>query len=758
MKSSEIKGEFAWEKYVFQDNDPEARTIIGELADCNRITIKGRAKREELKRGLTYRFLGRWISHPRYGKQFHFNSFALTEPVGERGIVMYLCRANGIGRKIAKAIFAECGEDSLEMLRTQPTTVADRVPGLSHDVAEAAAKMFAADNAVETTKLELAGLLTKRGFPKTLPERCIERWGIGAPRVIREDPYVLTTFSGVGFMLADRLYLELGGDPGSIQRQGMCLWHAARSDNNGHVWFLASNLFQYLRKDISGANLKPKEALEWAIEHGKLVAKQIVDQTWIAEERLAAHEANIADCIHEASFECPNWPGIMFSEDEDDGLPSEHQAIELGNAKHGVIGCLLGSPGTGKTFTIAHLIKAIGNNPDRVAACAPTGKAAVRLTESLAKADVHLQAKTIHSLLVVQSVDGGWHFQHNAENPLPYSYIFVDESSMIDTPLMSALLAARGNAHILFVGDPDQLSPVGPGAPLRDMIAAGVPHGHLKKIRRNAGTIVQSCASIRDEAKIIWDDELDLDAGKNLVHIETRTTDQTIDEIRRILGRADEERRDAIWSYQILCPINKNSQLGRKPLNDMLQRLLNPYGEQAKTNPFRVVDKIVCTKNGDLPVAGGADGEKVRVMNGEMAEVFEVSERYTQAIVQMPERYVRIPRGQANDQAEDAGDDDTGCNWELGYALSVHKSQGSEFDVAIIVIDPYAGARILCDKHWIYTAISRAKDYCITIGPKENAIQMCRKSHMWDRKTFLRESIEDLRMQDMVQKWDEVVA
>jgi len=750
MKSTEIKGEFAWEKIAFQDADPENRTVIGELTD--KTIVKGRARREQLKPGLTYTFLGRWVDHPKYGRQFFFNSFAISEPVGERGIVLYLCRARGIGPALAKAIYAEFGEDSLETVRTQPQLVVGRVPGLAVDVAEAAAVMFSSDNAVEHTKLELAGLLGKRGFPHTLSERCIQRWGVAAPTVILEDPYVLTTFSGVGFLLADRLYLELGGDPGAINRQGMCLWHAVRSDSEGHIWHRTTQVVQFLRSSISGADLKPTEALAWAIENERIVARD--NGQWVAEWRLAEHEANIANCLHQAEAEAAIWPEIQWSDEEDDGLPSRHQAEQYELARAGVVSCLLGSPGTGKTFTVAHVIRAVGPNPERVGACAPTGKAAVRMSESLAMAGVHLRAKTIHSTLGVVSRDGAWHFEHDEANPLEYDYIFVDEASMIDVPLMSALLSARGNAHILFVGDPDQLSPVGPGAPLRDMIAAGIPHGHLKKIRRNAGTIVKSCASIRDHAKVLWDDKLDLAAGQNLIHIETTTSSQTIDEIRRILAGADAENRDPVWDYQILCPINKKSpELGRKALNDLLQGLLNPHGHQAKGSPFRESDKIVCTKNGDVSVANG-DG-KVRVMNGEMAEVDESAPRYTNATVQISEHRIRIPRGEPKDG--DGDDSDTGCNWELGYAMSVHKSQGSEFGVVVIVIDPYSGARRLCDKHWIYTAISRAKGYCVTIGQRALVQDMCRKSNMWNRKTFLREQIEDLRMVDVFRQW-EVVA
>lgn len=757
----ELVGEFDWERNVFSDNDPERRTIVGLLIDGT--VIKGKAKRGALQYGLTYRFSGRWTNHPKWGRQFHFNGVTLSQPAGQRGVTLYLSRAAGIGPAIAQAIWDAFGDESVRILREDPERVADTIPGLSVETAHNAAKMFALESAIESTMVELIGLLAKRGFPKTLPERCYAQWGASAPDVIRENPYALANFHGVGFLLCDRLYLELGGDPAAINRQGMCLWHAVRSNTEGHTWHRFDTIAQYLKQSISGADLAPEKALDWAVENNLLVTRTEAGCLWVAEARLAAHESRIADCIRESEFETPVWPAIQWSDDEDDGLPTRHQAEELAKAQGGVIGILLGSPGTGKTFTVAHQIKAVGANPDRVAVCAPTGKAAVRITESMAEAGLNLQAKTIHSTLGVVSVEGGWVFAHNEHCPLEFDYIFVDEASMIDVPLMSALLAARGHAHMMLTGDPDQLSPVGPGAPLRDLVAAGVPHGHLKEIHRNAGTIVRACAMLRDKGTLFWDDELDLSKGKNLIHIETTKPEQTIDEIRQILAQAEVDGRDPVWDCQVLVPVNKKSPLGRTKLNEWLQGLLNPLGKQAKGNPFREGDKIVCTRNGDLPKARGDkkrgdDSEQVRVMNGELAAVTHVAERYLDAtVMQLPLQKVRIPRGQAKDQDGDGDDDtDTGCNFELGYSLSVHKSQGSQFAVSIVVIDPYPGARMLCDRHWIYTAISRATDFCITIGHKAHALEACRKSHMWKRRTFLREMLDDLRCAEFVDAWEKV--
>jgi exodeoxyribonuclease V alpha subunit len=273
------------------------------------------------------------------------------------------------------------------------------------------------------------------------------------------------------------------------------------------------------------------------------------------------------------------------------------QPTELAKATAGVLGVLAGRPGTGKTYTLAALIRALGAR--RIAVCAPTGKAAVRPTESLACDGLTMQATTIHRLLGVESADGGWQFKHNHDCRLPMDFIIVDESSMIDVPLMASLLDARpAGCHVLFVGDPDQLSPVGHGAPLRDMMAAGVPYGLLTEIRRNSGQIVRTCKAIAERKRFPVSDQLAPKAGDNLVVVDAGTPERQIAILKTTLERIQAAGRwDVFDDVQILVAVNEKSPLGRKPLNKILQGVLNPNGEKAEGSPFRVGDKVVCGKN-----------------------------------------------------------------------------------------------------------------------------------------------------------------
>jgi len=345
----------------------------------------------------------------------------------------------------------------------------------------------------------------------------------------------------------------------------------------------------------------------------------------------------------------------------------------------------------------------------------------------------------------------GGGFTYNESNPLPYKVLIGDETSMVDTDLMAAVFRARAaGTLVLLVGDVNQLPPVGHGAPLRDLIAAGLPYGELREIKRASGGIVETCAAIRDGKK--WEE------GDNLKVFEHAEPEFQIKRMVQLLASARGEGFDPVWDCQVLVPVNKKSPLARATLNKLLQNELN-QNSAVGGSPFRLKDKIVNTKNSYFtavdfdssdPDSSVNDRGEVYVANGELGEVIEVADKFIVVKLANPARVVRVPLGK---QAEvdsdgelvtDGGADEgpaTGCSWDLGYALSVHKFQGSEIDVAIVMIDDYAGAKMVCDRAWIYTAISRAKKHCLLIGKKSIAESYCRVNRIDRRKTLLRERI-----------------
>lgn len=470
---------------------------------------------------------------------------------------------------------------------------------------------------------------------------------------------------------------------------------------------------------------------------------------------------------------------------------SDHQKTELDKAMQGNLCILGGRPGTGKTTCLAEIVK--GLPLSRVGIASPTGKAAVRITESLQSAGVQgIRATTIHSLLGPSRDEdsGQWSFEHNEENPLDLDWIFVDEASMVDTPLAASLLEARKpGCRIMLIGDVNQLAPVGYGAPLRDLIAAWVSYGELTEIRRNAGRIVKCCHGIIDKHRFEPSPALDLEAEspENLLHVERRDPDGQVEAIKGMLERfragmelsvrtkngdgIERRRIDPAWDCQIIVPVNDKSPLGRVRINKILQGFLNPGGETVDGNQFRVADKIVNGKNGWIPIQphpmklGLTDGgpwnenqkdEKVYVANGEQAKVLAVLPTYTVARLWLPDRIIRIPKGDSYEN-EDGETQSNGCNWELAYAVSAHKSQGSQWPVTITVADAYPGARMLCDRSWLYTSLSRAEILGVTVGQREVLDSMCSKSHLWGRKTFLVESIRELQKQSLVRGFEEAL-
>lgn len=768
MSTLEITATYHGERFRFANGSGDVVVGDAEHVDqgkqiicpkqSTRFTVKGPDDESRpLTTNRTYRFYGRWSKYTNKRtneteQQFHFATYVEAEPASRAGVIAYLkeCgRGNGIGQGIAVKIWEKFGSDSVRLLREQPEVIAAGVQRLSIESAKVVAAILAERQAVEHCTVELMGLLDRRGFPKITARRAIAKWGNLAADLIKRNPYLLMRFRGCGFKGTDKFYLELGLDPGRLKRQALCAWYSLASDTSGHTWYPAGVAIQGIDTMLAGATPRHIPALSLAIRGGlldriRVDGDRIVDnggRLFLAESKAARNERYVARQVVDAESERANW----FDPGDLDGLGgSGHQVERITAATRGPIGILGGGPGTGKTFVAAVLVKYLAGQ--KVAVAAPTGKAAVRITEALAGYRIKQRAKTIHSLLGVESSEDGWRFRHNENNPLDVRYLIVDEASMIDTDLMSSLLAARSTGtHILFVGDVGQLPPVGHGAPLRDLIRAGVPYGELAEIRRNAGEIVAACADIRAGR--------DFQAGGNLVHRLAMTPDKQMAECLAVAQQTRSLGLDPIWDCQIVTAVNAKSKVSRRELNTFLQAELN-HNAGVIGSPFRKGDKIVNTQNGFYPVSPGEElgpdvqqnerGE-VYVANGELAEVLEAERAITIARLDNPRRTIKIPRGQStegNQSDDDAAAPSTGCAWDLGYALSVHKSQGSEWPVVGVVVDEYPGARMICSREWIYTAISRAKTECHLIGKLETAHRFCRRQQIGERQTFLVEQID----------------
>lgn len=872
-KLQEIEGRFVGERFR------KGEFFIGSITLCNgsvaaakkagapidRLTIKGDAEPEELQQRQTYRFYGRWTT---YGeeKQFTFTTFTPAVAHDKEGIVAYIEAAGkgcGVGYGTACKAWDRWGTDSVRVIRENPRELLAIAKRLTDEQLQTIGARLEAQAKTESAQIEVTNLLTGRGFPKTTYRKTIKAWGNQAASRIKENPYLLMRFRGVGFKLCDALYIELGLDPAAMIRQALCAWYALASNRDGHIWFPIEYARQAVRSAI-GSAAKPDEAIEYAVELGRSSpetfgamailrtngAGQISPdgtKVWVAEGKKAVTEQRLAELIcaamnetrprqmtaweereftetiildHARCHRCSRqltapevhiWNGrpygptcittisdgegvevvslqewlernpaviktiqevpkglidlpqfSLWPEIEAIELIDAHQREQLNKALAGRIGILGGSPGTGKTHTTAQLVKALLKSgrlsPADIAVAAPTGKATVRLNEVFHAAGVPVRARTWHSHLGVGEIDeetGGWSFQYNASNPWPFKVIVGDEESMKDTSLMCAVFSARPRGcHFLLVGDINQLPPVGAGAPLRDLIAAGLPYGQLTEIKRNSGGIVEACAAIRDNKQ--WQ------PGSNLLLIPAaspeKQLDAMIEELFKLGSNVDGMPWDPVWDAQVIVAVNKRSPLSRKTVNERLQFELNP-NEAIDGSPFRLADKVVCTTNSWYPPVQGfdvshldpamlrekEDGEcQIYVANGELGRVLTVEEKKLTVSLSNPLREIIVPRGAMSES--DAGDDEddkssTGCNFELGYGISCHRMQGSEIPHVLVLVDEYSGAKSICSREWWITAFSRAKAFCRAIGKKTTVDAMCKRVALNKRKTFLREQI-----------------
>jgi exodeoxyribonuclease V alpha subunit len=768
----EIVAKFTSERLRFPNADGDV--IIGSAwanSDINgEISLKGPAELDELIPGLEYVFYGKWAAYKnkRTGQteqQFAFTSFVKKAPHNREGIIAYLVAAGeglGFGRARAAKCWDLFGTEAVTRLRESPQAVVESLTSaglrVSTEVGEKLAANLREEQALESCTLDLMDVLTGRGFPKATARAAVRQWGNRAAQVIRRNPYQLMNFRGCGFRKTDALYLDLGRDPSAIRRQGLCAWYSLSRDSEGHTWFPLEVVERGIRESVSGTQINLEKSLRFAKKLGAVAELRtsgnggpIVQDggscRWLAEGTKAKNEGDLSQCVADALREPATlWPNVADVQGIDD-----HQRAALAAATTRAIGILGGGPGTGKTYTVACLVKLLAATIgiDNIRIGAPTGKAAVRVTENLSKHGLTIRARTWHSLL---GMTGGDKF--------PAKVLIGDETSMNDTDLMAAIFRARSaGCHVLLVGDVHQLPPVGHGAPLRDLIATGLPYGELTEIKRNSGGIVETCAAIRHGQR--WQ------PGDNLLLFEHREPEFQIKRMLQLLRQCRDDGRDPIWDCQVVVPVNKKSPLARQTLNKILQAELNS-NPAIEGSPFRIDDKIVNTANGYFPtVELGADVEadakndqgEVYVANGELAKVLDVQPGCLIASLSNPSRTIRIPRGKANSENSNEQPDDgdggnsdkstgTGCSWDLGYALSVHKSQGSEWPVVLVMLDDYAGAKMVCSREWLYTALSRAKEVCVMIGQRQTADSMCRRIALDKRKTLLKERILLVSAQD----------
>lgn len=678
---------------------------------------------------------GSYTEHALYGRQFKAASFRVTQPEDVVSIERYLRSGTikGIGPTIASRIVKKFGTDTFRIMEEEPERLAE-VRGISERIAREISRQVEEKKDLRDAML----FLQKYGISGTLAAKIYDAYGMGLYGVLRENPYKLAEdISGVGFKRADEIAAKAGirVDSEYRVRSGL-LYILQTAAGEGHSYLpeevLTTRTVELLRV--------PEEALEGQLENlameQKVVLKKEEDRLLVYASFFYRAECNCARMLIDLNGAL-EAEGEVSSAQENRQLKKikeleQHQGLELDelqrqavlqSLRHGVL-ILSGGPGTGKTTTINTMIQYFEREGMDILLAAPTGRAAKRMTEATG-----YEAKTIHRLLELNggiSEDGvGNHsvnsakFERNGDNPLEADVLIIDEMSMVDLFLMQALLKAiMPGTRLIMMGDVDQLPSVGPGQVLRDLMKSGAfPTIVLKRIFRQAGEsdIVVNAHRINEGKRISLDNK-----SKDFFFLERNDPNVMYKHIVQLV-------QDMLPRYvqaqpmdiQVLTPMKKGS-LGVEALNRVLQRFLNPPAPDKKEHRtgeedlLRVGDKVMQTKNNyqlewevlskyNIPVDRG-----IGVFNGDMGILREINEFSSTLVVEFDE-HRRVTYSFA--EAEDL---------ELAYAVTIHKSQGSEYPAVVLPI--LTGPRLLLNRNLLYTAVTRARN-CVTILGSSKTLQ-----------------------------------
>jgi exodeoxyribonuclease V alpha subunit len=656
---------------------------------------------------------GRWEQHPVHGKQFRASGFLQGSPRTIEGLKLYLASSSipGIGPKLAVRIVDAFGMGALQVLTDDPERL-QTVEGIGPVRARTIRERWVADEEGRAIEVTLRGL----GLTSRMVQRVKRRYGEKTAEIVQRQPYRLAEdIAGIGFRTADQLARWQGLPDDAPERVRAAVVHVLdQASQDGHCFLLRAAC-----KDAVEALGVPSGGLDRAVEDAVSAGSVVVEHG----------ESDALDAL---------WPGSMFdaecfvareiqsrataqgqlpfdAERRIDAAelacgialdPSQRRAV-LAALAGGVL-VVTGGPGTGKTTLLRALLHAVGADDWLLAS--PTGRAAKRLCEATGRA-----ASTIHRLLEYNPGEGG--FKRTVSNPLEGSGLIVDEASMIDLPLMRALLEALPypgeGFSLVLVGDADQLPSVGPGQLLRDIVGSGaVPVVRLETVHRQAqeSGIVAAAHAIRSGLL-----PADVSPKGDCFLLDREDPDAARETLLKVVSERLPANGFPAENVQILTPTRRGP-LGTQELNRLLQERLNPNGEVLRQGEraIREGDRVICTRNrydlevfnGDLGVVRGSAGEGLRI--------------------EFDGREVVWP-----------WDELTGI--ELAYAVTVHKAQGSEYPAVVLLLHPSHG--LMLRRNLFYTACTRARSFLCVIGARRAWYRAVKTSDLDVRNTRLRERL-----------------
>lgn len=704
------------ERIIFNNRDNGYHILSVELPN-NKDNVVVNVYHPTIHEGVTYEFEGDWTVHPTYGKQMKAKTAFEVPPNTKQGLRAYLSSSffPGIGPVTAKRIIDYFGDDVIKVFNEDIDKLL-LVPRITKKMLEGIKQSWEENTEINDVMM----FLQQFGISTIYATKIYKHYGKGCVEKIKNNSYELMDIEGIGFKYADKIALEVGIEPDSEARIRACIRHILESGSlDGHCYLLEDQI-TVKSTELLGVDIREhvRNILKYMVQSNEIVIYQEDDM----EPRFYSKK------LYYNENKCANVIGRLLLNKYDavtsDALLKGYRGVELSEEQmagvYGIItkgvSILTGGPGTGKSTMTKAVVSALRNLGKSVGLAAPTGRASQRMTEVIER-----QASTVHRMLGWDPENFG--FLHNEKNPLPYDFIIIDESSMLDINLASSILRAVGDeSQILFIGDVDQLPPVGPGAFFKDLIDSGVvPAFKLTQIFRQGkeSEIITHAHEINngEHPNInspltepgIWKDGTDcmfIDSGLG-EHGKPKNEYPQWSSLRYGMDVVEMTKRlytDIIKKYhdykdiQILIPM-KISDLGTIRMNEIIQQAVNPPAKhkreiKLKERLFREGDKVIHTVN----------NYDIDVFNGDIGVIDSID--LTDSTCEVRFADDRVVKYRKIDMME----------LELAYAITIHKSQGSEFECIIIpVMSQYS--RMLY-RNLVYTGLTRAKKLAIFVGQR----------------------------------------